>query len=472
MPFDIHNYATLSKLLLIFIFSGFIPFSAMSFFYFMLEKKRNHYSKAVGQMGITNPSRKVEDTFSAPNYYLPVGFAFLVCLLGITYIVFANYFTKDLTDSLLLTGIGYGEQNKEMMNQSLGVLNMAFFGGYIWSAQNIVRRLINCDLRPSVYYSVGLRIILASMVALVISMSLGSDGADILGLRNGLPAIAFLAGMFPERMVNFFVRQYRRFFDGEGSLDKALSLDNIEGISSQHRERLEEIGIDNAQNLASASITQLLIDTPFESRLLLDWIGQAKLLVYVKDDMEKFRSIGIRTVYDLLKGQKAADRLPLLAAQAGVKPALLDVIKQQIIEDQGVAYLNEFQNNLNQTALAVQQAPIAELAPMEKTNYPEVANVPRSIPTEEVPYTPPVVAPRKPTATPKDDWDTVPTDNLPPYSKPPRKAQPVEDDPSIEPTEEDISKYDTPHDIPLDAKSMLPTDITIDKTTTRGISDM
>jgi hypothetical protein len=473
MPTDIYNYGNLAKFLLVFIFSGFIPFSAMSFFFFVLGKKRTQYKNAVGQMGITNPTRKIEDTFSAENYFLPVTFAFLVCFLGVTYITFANYFTKNLTDSLLLTGIGYGVENKAMIHQSMGVLTMAFFGGFIWSAQNIVRRLINCDLRPSVYYSVGLRIILASLVALVLSMSLGTDGADILGIRNGLPAISFLAGMFPERLVSFFIRQYRQFFEGEGNLGKTLSLDNIEGISTQHRERLEEIGIDNAQNLANASLTQLLIDTPFESRLLLDWIGQAKLLTYVKEDMDKFRSIGIRTVFDLLKGQRAADRLPILAAQAGIRPALLDVLREQIIEDQGVAYLNEFQNNLNQTVSAVQHAPMPELKPIEETNYPEVQVVPtRHIPDDnDVPDTSPVVVmpTPKPSGKPKDDWEDINHDSMP--SKfPPKRAEPVVEAEEETVSEEDRDKYDTPHDLNDQFRSILP-DINITKPT-RGLSDI
>ena len=63
--------------------------------------------------------------------------------------------------------------------------------------------------------------------------------------------------------------------------------------------RLAEVGIDNAQNLAEANIEELILKTPFNPRLLLDWIAQAKLYVTFKDDIDGLRKAGIRTVFDL-----------------------------------------------------------------------------------------------------------------------------------------------------------------------------
>ena len=72
----------------------------------------------------------------------------------------------------------------------------------------------------------------------------------------------------------------------------------IEGISVFHKIRLGEVGIDNAQNLASANQIELLIRTPFKSRQLIDWIGQSKLYVCFKSDVDKLREVGVRSIID------------------------------------------------------------------------------------------------------------------------------------------------------------------------------
>ena len=72
----------------------------------------------------------------------------------------------------------------------------------------------------------------------------------------------------------------------------------IEGISVFHKIRLGEVGIDNAQNLASANQIELLIRTPFKSRQLIDWIGQSKPYVCFKSDVDKLREVGVRSIID------------------------------------------------------------------------------------------------------------------------------------------------------------------------------
>ena len=143
------------------------------------------------------------------------------------------------------------------------------------------------------------------------------------------------------------MERYKNYINGENVNTKYLSLDNIEGISVQHKERLIEIGIDNAQNLATASLTDLLINTPFGARQLLDWIGQAKLLVYVKSDIEKLRQVGIRSVFDLYKGQKSREALMEISHAVGLTSPILQVVRDQVIEDQGIGVLYQFMQRLN-----------------------------------------------------------------------------------------------------------------------------
>lgn len=313
----------------------------------MVPKKEKEYQKALNDMGI-NSSRKVTDTLSVVRFILPVGFAFLICSLAIFYIVFADQLIDGIGDSVLLTGASFGEGNKDLIEQSISVLSFAFLGGFIWSATNIIRRLIANDLAPSVYYSAGIRILLASVIALVLSFLMGKhSGTDLLGFKASLSAVAFLTGMFPERILQYLIKLFQKYVNPDNLNTDQLSLYRIEGISMQHKERLEEIGIDNAQNLATASLTKMLIETPFQSRQLLDWIGQAKLLCYAKDDMEKLRSIGIRSVFDLFSSKKTPSFLRDLSADLDINPSLLYNIHDQVMADKGINSLYRFLNGVN-----------------------------------------------------------------------------------------------------------------------------
>ena len=355
-----------SKSLVVIIVSGFMPLTAMTFFYFMMPNKEREYSKALDEMGIGS-SRKVRDVLSPAKYILPVGFAFLICFLAITFFMFASEFTVGLNQSLFLEGASFGEGGVGLIRKSLSVLSWAFMGSFIWSSQNIIRRLIAYDLSPNVYYSAGIRIILATSVALSFSFFLSRDATASFGLLNTLPVIAFLTGMFPERIMQYLINFYKNFVNPDDLNEKELSLYRIEGMSMQHKERLQEMGIDNAQNLATASLTQLLIETPYGARQLLDWIGQAKLLCYAKNDIDNLRSVGIRTVFDLCKGGKTREALREISDSVGINTPLLQVVFNQIMDDEGIRSLHRFQHRLNSPS-----------SPPEEVAVPDTSEIPES----------------------------------------------------------------------------------------------
>ena len=189
---------------------------------------------------------------------------------------------------------------------------------------------------------------MAAVVALVLSFLLGEEGSlSAFGFKSSLTSIAFLTGMFPERVLQYLINLYQRFVNPDNLNNDFLSLYRIEGISLSHKERLEEIGIENAQNLSTASLTKLCIETPYEARILLDWIGQAKLLCYLKQDMGKLRSIGIRSVFDLLKVERKQEDLVRIAESAGISVELLRNVHQQISNDRGIKALYSFQFGVN-----------------------------------------------------------------------------------------------------------------------------
>lgn len=79
-----------------------------------------------------------------------------------------------------------------------------------------------------------------------------------------------------------------------------LPLTMIEGVHTYDRARLDELGIEDAQNLANANFIELVVRTAFNPGQLIDWIGQAQLYTYFKDDVVALRQYQVRTVFDLL----------------------------------------------------------------------------------------------------------------------------------------------------------------------------
>ncbi len=364
----------IGRILIILIISGFMPFTAVSFLTVMLKRKKKEFRKALTEMDIST-SRSVEDTYSVSRFFLPVVFVTLICIVAISFFIYSHDLSADMKDNLLLTGAFFGEGRSDLMYQSMAVLSMAFLGGFLWSAQNIIRRMVAYDLSPNVYYSAGIRIILASVVALVLSFIIGEGSSQsIVSFRSSLGAISFLTGMFPERVLTYIINLYKRFVSPDELNEQVLSLYKIEGISLSHRERFGEIGIDNAQNLATASLTKLLIETPYGARQLLDWIGQAKLVCYAKENIDNLRQVGIRTVFDLIKVRQTRERLMEISEAVGINTPMLQVIHDQVVNDKGIQSLYKFHFGVDSpekdTEDAIKNSADAENMPLELDPQP------------------------------------------------------------------------------------------------------
>ena len=74
------------------------------------------------------------------------------------------------------------------------------------------------------------------------------------------------------------------------------------------------------------------METPYEARQLVDWIGQAKLVCYAKKDIDKLRSVGIRSIFDFKKGNKSRVALREISDSIGITSPLLEVIAEQIYD--------------------------------------------------------------------------------------------------------------------------------------------
>ena len=333
---------------------AFFPFSVISFHRHRLPKKRREYQRIrriLGKDRATGEGEPSEEVFGeeykGTDYILPVFFVTLFCALGF-WVLFAG------KPPIVLSGIFAGRfgttdpGSLPYSHLSLVAIGMAILGSYVWSIQYISRRLTTLDLSPGAYYNIGTRIIFASFVSVTLhhfiqSLNLESR-KELLQL---LPVIAFFTGIFPQRAMRYIQEKlliFRRL--GKGAHE--LSLDMIEGMNLFNKVRLAEVGIDNAQNLAEANLEELILKTPFNPRLLVDWIAQAKLYVIFKDKISGLRRAGVRTVLDLGAACEG-NGLPTLANLSEVSEEQLATVYQVISEDPDVAVMSAARKNLSES---------------------------------------------------------------------------------------------------------------------------
>jgi len=105
------------KILIVVIIGSFMPLTVMTYFRVFLKRKEKEYNKTLVELGI-HSNKKVQDFYTPSKYILPVAFVSVICLLAITAFTYANDYSGDIQDSLLLTGTFYGsEENTGLIYQ-------------------------------------------------------------------------------------------------------------------------------------------------------------------------------------------------------------------------------------------------------------------------------------------------------------------------------------------------------------------
>jgi len=286
----------------------FLPLTAISYLHFRLPMKKEEF-KTIRKM-LKNENETIE-TFSVDfhqhnscaDYLLPIFFVTFFSAMGF-YILLSN------KADVLFKGMEWvaeaqgntGTYDTVRFRSSVVAISMSFLGAYIWSIQYIFRRMMTLDLPPGAYYSTASRMVYSVFLAVILQhfISANIDVKDNL-VSQQLVAVSFLVGIFPERALSWMKESLGQIFSQKSSSAKPMPLEMLEGISNFHKARLGELGIDNVQNLAQASLLELILKTPFGPRILVDWMAQARLCLEFKEDVVKIRNAGVRTILDLLE---------------------------------------------------------------------------------------------------------------------------------------------------------------------------
>ena len=178
-------------------------------------------------------------------------------------------------------------------------LQLGFIGAYFFVVNMIVRRYFQDDLRADAYLNAVTRVVSVVLIVVVLSLIWPAGWSAEL-----LAGVAFLVGIFPQTgisLIRLIVAQRLHVEKYIKSLHVDYPLSDLDGLNVWYESRLLEVGIEDMQNLATASLVDLLLRTRIPVGRLVDWIDQAHLYLRVTDDERRktLRAYGVRNATDL-----------------------------------------------------------------------------------------------------------------------------------------------------------------------------
>jgi hypothetical protein len=189
-----------------------------------------------------------------------------------------------------------------------------FVGIYLFNLGNLVRRLYLGDLNEQVFWGAVNRLWLSVGLGLIVAAEFPSS------LQPGLFfSIGFLANIVLEWVLD----KTLKLLNVAQPKSSDLPLQMVNGINIWKAYRLEEEGIENVQNLATADVTELAIRTHYNFRTLIDWIDQSLLLIRLTSDQAKILTAQATAISAI----ELAAASPKASGNNSVAHALANVLK-------------------------------------------------------------------------------------------------------------------------------------------------
>jgi hypothetical protein len=182
----------------------------------------------------------------------------------------------------------------EQRRHGIAGLVFAGYGAYLYTLTLCISRLFSSALTGKFMTVSALR----SAIALVLGFSAGA--INIFGSLGDGPAICgfFFIGLFPSWAMDALRSKAQEIFKARVIGVDFLPLRLVDGIDDGIGDRLAEIGLWDVQHMAAANPFALAARTLYPIRRVIDWMDQAILIGYVRQEIAAFRSLGIRGAID------------------------------------------------------------------------------------------------------------------------------------------------------------------------------
>lgn len=329
------------------ILMSYIPASYVAYKWVRAPMKRDRIVQSLAELGIIQadkPRNTFATEYQTKHYIGPLLLAcgLTICLYALThpYAIQRGWWAGILEEVVNV----FGEDNPFPRTITSGrFLFWGWLGAYIYSVHLTYRRFLTYDLTPSVYIFTSNRFWLAMTVGAIVGVGLGTilstTGVPFNANLAIVSVVVFFIGFFPERGVNWLAITAKRTLNLQVEVTKELRLSEIEGLSMWHQGRLNQEGIENVQNLASADVPALVASTPFTLNQIIDWVDQAVLLVNAsQEQVAGLEKVGLRCASDVLTIAEDETNLEKLSQATNLN-----------------------KNGLNMLLLALQSAPNAKI---------------------------------------------------------------------------------------------------------------
>ena len=221
---------------------------------------------------------------------------------------------------------------------SCGRLIYAFVGVFIFNLGTMVRRLYLADINEQVFWGAVNRLLLSMGLALVIMRSFDWGNATFYF------SIGFLANI----VLDWLLENALKLLNVTKPKQDDLPLQMVKGINIWKEYRLEEEGIENVQNLATADVVDLAVRTHYSARTLIDWIDQSIVLTRLSSDQVKALTAQAVAVSAIELASAAPESnngdhtfSNALASKLSVDPVLMAATLDRLYEDEYVRSLWE-----------------------------------------------------------------------------------------------------------------------------------
>jgi hypothetical protein len=252
---------------------------------------------------------RVEQHFRFANYLPSALLALVVVALGISIILLLKPTSGGVPGSgvdyakggnILLLGpvIQYAADSPVFYHRlvtSLIAFQFGFLGAYIYFIAHLVRSYFTLDLTPHTFVESTIRMVTASVLALIISfvLPLSSRCASATPpyecITHALPLAAFFLGYFPDRALLLIDKLGTRLVRALPAVAyRSTPLSDLHGVSFAHEIRLNREGFDNIENLVQADPLELAVRTGFGYQELSHWIDQGWLRIHLGEEYDTF----------------------------------------------------------------------------------------------------------------------------------------------------------------------------------------
>jgi hypothetical protein len=147
----------------------------------------------------------------------------------------------------------------------------AFLGVYLFNLGTMTRRVYLADMNEQVFWGAINRLLLSMGLAVVLSRWKLSNGLE-------QSTLFFSVGFLANIVLVYLLEKTLQLMNWSKPKRDDFALQMVRGINIWKEYRLEEEGIENVQNLATADLLDLAVRTHYSVRTLIDWIDQAVVL--------------------------------------------------------------------------------------------------------------------------------------------------------------------------------------------------